>query len=299
VYNSPLSEAAVLGFEYGYSIHAPEALVLWEAQFGDFANAGQVIIDQFLGSARAKWRQQPALVLLLPHGYEGQGPDHSSARLERFLQLAGEDNLRVANCSSAAQYFHLLRLQAGLLESDRRPLVIMTPKSLLRQPLAASSLDDLVEGNFQPVIDDEHGHERRETVRRLVLCSGKVAIDFATTAKARSESIDSIAVARVEMLYPFPEAELRDILGAYPNLHEVVWVQEEPQNMGAWAYIHPLIEALLPEGCELQYIGRPPRASTAEGTAAAHAREQSRIIEQALGGAGPAQIETTGRDDVS
>lgn len=299
VYNSPLSEAAVLGFEYGYSIHAPEALVLWEAQFGDFANAGQVIIDQFLGSARAKWRKQPAVVLLLPHGYEGQGPDHSSARLERFLQLAGEDNLRVANCSSAAQYFHLLRLHAALLDSDRRPLVVMTPKSLLRQPLAASSLDDLAEGHFHPVIDDAHGPTRREAVHRLVLCSGKVAIDLTTTAKGRAESVDSVAVARVEMLYPFPESELRDILTSYPNLHDVVWVQEEPQNMGAWMYIRPLIEALLPGSCELQYIGRPVRASTAEGTSDAHARTQSRIIEDALGGEGPAQIETTGRDDVS
>ena len=299
VYNSPLSEAAVLGFEYGYSIHAPEALVLWEAQFGDFANAGQVIIDQFLGSARAKWRMEPALVLLLPHGYEGQGPDHSSARLERFLQLAAEDNLRVANCSSAAQYFHLLRLQAALLEIDRRPLVVLTPKSLLRQPLAASSLRDLAEGRFQPVMDDTHGPSRRDAVRRLVLCSGKIAIDLTTTAKARSEPVNSIAVARIEMLYPFPEAELRDVLDAYPNLCEVVWVQEEPRNMGAWTYIQPLIDGLLPEGCELQYVGRPARASTAEGTSESHAREQSRIIEEALRGEAPAQIETTGRDDVS
>lgn len=299
VYNSPLSEAAVLGFEYGYSIHAPDALVLWEAQFGDFANAGQVIIDQFLGSARAKWREEPALVLLLPHGYEGQGPDHSSARLERFLQLAGEENLRIANCSSAAQYFHLLRLQAALLDSDRRPLVVMTPKSLLRQPLAASSVSDLVEGRFRPVIDDAHGPSRREAVRRLVLCSGKVAIDLTTSAKARTEPVDSIAVARIEMLYPFPTQDLRGVLNEYPNLREVVWVQEEPQNMGAWTYVHPLIEALLPEGCELQYIGRSIRASTAEGTTEAHAREQSRIIEEALGGHAPATLKTTGRDDVS
>jgi 2-oxoglutarate dehydrogenase E1 component len=299
VYNSPLSEAAVLGFEYGYTIHAPDALVLWEAQFGDFANAGQVVIDQFLGSARAKWREEPALVLLLPHGYEGQGPDHSSARVERFLQLAGEENLRVANCTSAAQYFHLLRLQAALLDSDRRPLVVMAPKSLLRQPLAASSLSDLAEGRFQPVVDDAHGPTRREAVRRLVLCSGKIAIDLTTSAKARSELVDSIAVARLEMLYPFPAPELRDVLSEYPNLHEVVWVQEEPQNMGAWTYARPLVEALLPEACELQYIGRPVRASTAEGTTEAHAREQARIIEEALGGKTPATIETTGRDDVS
>lgn len=299
VYNSPLSEAAVLGFEYGYCIHAAEALVLWEAQFGDFANAGQVIIDQFLGSARAKWREEPALVLLLPHGYEGQGPDHSSARLERFLQLAGEENLRVANCTSAAQYFHLLRLQAALLDSDRRPLVVMTPKSLLRQPLAGSGLSELAEGRFQPVIDDAHGPSRRGAVRRLVLCSGKIAIDLTTSAKAQSEPVDSIAVARIELLYPFPSQELRDVLAEYPNLHEVVWVQEEPQNMGAWTYVRPLIEALLPEACELQYIGRPVRASTAEGTTEAHAREQARIIEEALGGKTPATIETTGRDDVS
>ncbi|HEX6506782.1 MAG TPA: 2-oxoglutarate dehydrogenase E1 component, partial [Chloroflexota bacterium] len=239
VYNSPLTESAVLGFEYGYSIHAPEALVLWEAQFGDFANAGQVLIDQFLTSGRAKWRSEPALVLLLPHGYEGQGPDHSSARLERFLQLAAQDNIWVANCSTAAQYFHLLRLQAALLDSDRRPLVVMTPKSLLRHPLAASSLNDLAEGEFRPVIDDTHGPSRREQVQRLVLCSGKIAVDLTTTSKARLEPVDWVAVARVEMLYPFPEAELREVMAAYPNLNEIAWVQEEPENMGAWTYMAP------------------------------------------------------------
>ncbi len=299
VYNSPLSEAAVLGFEYGYSIHAPEALVLWEAQFGDFANAGQVLIDQFLVSARAKWRERPSVVLLLPHGYEGQGPDHSSARLERFLQLAAEDNLRVANCSSAAQYFHLLRLQAATLETDRRPLIIMTPKSLLRQPLAASTLRELSEGHFQPVIDDAAAAQHRDSVRRLVLCSGKVAIDLATTVQARSTNERSVAIVRVEMLYPFPEDGLQGVIGAYPNVREVVWLQEEPENMGAWSFVHPRLERLLPTDIPLRFVGRTMRASTAEGTTEAHAREQGRIIEDALGSEGAVKIETTGRDDVS
>jgi 2-oxoglutarate dehydrogenase E1 component len=292
VHNSPLSEAAPLGFEYGYSVHAPGTLVLWEAQFGDFANAGQVLIDQFIIAARAKWRQEPALVLLLPHGYEGQGPEHSSARLERYLQLAAEDNLRIANCTAAAQYFHLLRLQAATLDTARRPLVVMTPKSLLRHPRAASPVAELAEGRFQPVLDDPDAAERREAVERLVLCSGKVYVDLATTE--RPAPVDWVAVARVELLYPFPRAELEQLLASYPNLTEVVWLQEEPQNMGAWGFISRRLAALLPEDVPLRYIGRPERAATAEGSASVHAREQKRIVEAAFGGERRAKIETRG-----
>ncbi|MGH9174302.1 MAG: 2-oxoglutarate dehydrogenase E1 component, partial [Vicinamibacterales bacterium] len=239
VFNSPLSEAAVLGFEYGYSVYAPRTLVLWEAQFGDFANSAQVIIDQFIVAAAAKWLQSSALVLLLPHGYEGQGPEHSSARLERFLQLCAGRNLRVANCTTSAQYFHLLRRQAATLVSDPRPLVVMTPKSLLRHPRAGSDLDDLVFGRFQPVLDDSAARERADSVTRVVLCSGKVYVDVVGhDAYAEAEGV---AVVRLEELHPFPERELRAVLEGYPNLNEVIWLQEEPKNMGAWLVIAPRI----------------------------------------------------------
>jgi 2-oxoglutarate dehydrogenase E1 component len=284
IYNSPLSEAAPLGFEYGYSVHAPETLVLWEAQFGDFANAGQVIFDQFIAAARAKWRQHPGLVLLLPHGYEGQGPEHSSARIERYLQLAADDNLRIANATSAAQYFHLLRLQAAFLGGAPRPLVLMTPKSLLRSPLAASSLDNLSQGSFHPVLDDSRAAARRKAVRRLILCSGKVAIDLlaAVSAGAADHTLEHAAIIRVEQLYPFPGQALRRAIERYPNAADVVWVQEEPQNMGAWTYIAPHLRDLLPARMPLEYIGRPERAATAEGQADVHASEQARIIRAAL-----------------
>ncbi|MFN8505168.1 2-oxoglutarate dehydrogenase E1 component [Kouleothrix sp.] len=282
IHNSPLSEVAVLGFEYGYSSHAPNTLVLWEAQFGDFANGAQVIIDQFIVSGRAKWSQLPALVLLLPHGYEGQGPEHSSARLERYLQLAADENLRVANCTSAGQYFHLLRRQAALLTSDPRPLIVMSPKSLLRHPRAGSSLHDLAEGHFQRVIDDPTGRERAADVTRLVLCSGKVYIDLLGAPEANSSP--SVAVARVEELYSFPEAELRSLLEGYPHLLEVVWLQEEPRNMGAWGYIAPRLRALLPPDLPLLYVGRGESATPAEGSLVEHTLEQARIIALALQG---------------
>jgi 2-oxoglutarate dehydrogenase E1 component len=280
IYNSPLSEAGVLGFEFGYSAHAPNVLVLWEAQFGDFANSAQVIIDQFIASARKKWGQTPNLVLLLPHGYEGQGPEHSSARLERFLQLAADDNIRVANCTTAAQYFHLLRRQALLLSSDPRPLAIMTPKSLLRHPRAGSSLADLAEGRFQRVIDDPTAHEHADDVSRLVLCSGKVYVDL--LAAQGAGSTPGVAVARVEELYSFPADELREVVAGYPHLREVVWLQEEPQNMGAWTYVAPRLRAQLDSALELHYIGRPPSASPSEGSLALHTLEQARIIQEAL-----------------
>jgi 2-oxoglutarate dehydrogenase E1 component len=288
VYNSPLSEAGVLGFEFGYSAHAPNTLVLWEAQFGDFANSAQVIIDQFIVSARSKWGQTPSLVLLLPHGYEGQGPEHSSARLERFLQLAAADNIRVANCTTAAQYFHLLRRQALLLVTDPRPLIIMTPKSLLRHPRAGSSLDDLTEGRFQRVIDDAEAQRRAGEVTRLVLCTGKVYIDLLATQDYHSTV--NVAVVRVEELYSFPSDELRAVIAGYPNLREAVWMQEEPRNMGAWSYMSPRLRELLPPEIALAYAGRDESASPAEGSHAEHSIEQTRIIRRALHGALDAEL---------
>ena len=289
IYNSPLSEAAPIGFEYGYSVHAPEALVLWEAQFGDFANTGQVLIDQFIAGARAKWRQEPSLVLLLPHGYEGQGPDHSSGRIERYLQLAAEDNLRIANPTTAAQYFHLLRLQAATLDDARRPLVVMTPKSLLRHPRAGSSLADLTEGSWQPILDEAERQDR-ERVTRLIVCSGKVAVDLA--GGPEREDADWVAVARLEQLYPFPTDEVAALLETYPQLREVVWLQEEPQNMGAWSYVALRLARILDgRDLPLRYIGRQPRASTAEGSADMHTQEQARIIEAAFAASSPAMIE--------
>jgi 2-oxoglutarate dehydrogenase E1 component len=296
VYNSPLTETAVLGFEYGYSVHAPDAFVLWEAQYGDFANVAQVMIDQFIAAARAKWQQEPALTLLLPHGYEGQGPEHSSARLERFLQLAAGGNLRVVYPTTAAQYFHVLRQQAASLRTDRRPLVVMTPKSLLRRPESASSLEDLSEGAFRPVIPDADAENRRDAIRRLLLCTGKVAIDLLTSA--RSEPVEWAAVGRVEQLYPFPHEELEELIGGYPNLKEIVWVQEEPANMGAWAFASPRLRELTPEGVALGYDGRPERPSTAEGSPVAHEAEQMRILSAAYDGERAPRLETQGDDDV-
>jgi 2-oxoglutarate dehydrogenase E1 component len=298
VYNSPLSEASVLGFEYGYSVHAPDALVLWEAQFGDFLNAGQVLMDQFIAAARSKWKQHPSLILLLPHGYEGQGPEHSSGRVERFLQLAAEDNLRIANCTTAAQYFHLLRTHAALLTHAPRPLVVMTPKSLLRHPAAMSSLAELSTGRFHPVLDDPRVAGRRERVRRLVLCSGKVAVDLEKEAAAGDEAPDWLAIARVELLYPFPAVALRELLAGYPGLCEVVWAQEEPRNMGAWTYMEPrLREVLLPD-LSLRYAGRPEHASTAAGMPEAHLAEQNRLIEEALAVGRVAEMQAVGGQDV-
>ncbi|HEX2037305.1 MAG TPA: 2-oxoglutarate dehydrogenase E1 component [Chloroflexota bacterium] len=283
VRDSPLSETAALGFEYGYSLQAPDALVLWEAQYGDFINGAQVIVDQFIVSARAKWGQQPSLVLLLPHAYEGQGPEHSSARLERFLESAAEDNIRVANCTTAAQYFHLLRRQAASLRVAPRPLVVMTPKSLLRHPLAASSPAALADGaGFRPVLDDPYFEDHpRDGVRRLVLCSGKVYVDLAA-AEGRD---GTVAIVRLEELYPFPSAELAETLDRYPGVVDVVWLQEEPRNMGAWAFVQPRIQAILARhSLELRYVGRPERASPAEGSPSWHAAEQQRIVSEAFAG---------------
>ena len=280
IFNSPLNESASLGFEYGYSVHAPGVLTLWEAQFGDFANVAQVIIDQFIASARAKWKQLSSLVLLLPHGYEGQGPEHSSARRERYLELSAQDNWRVADVTTAAQYFHLLRLQAFYLPSYPRPLVIMTPKSLLRHPLAAANLRELSEGSFQQVLNDRDALHRADATRRVVLCTGKIAIDLLSNAeRARAEDV---AIVRVEMLYPFPENELRQALASYPKAREVVWVQEEPENMGAWEYMAQRLPSLLGSNMELSHISRPPRSSPASGFSDLFQLEQEQIIKQAL-----------------
>ncbi|HCI79093.1 MAG TPA: 2-oxoglutarate dehydrogenase E1 component, partial [Ktedonobacter sp.] len=277
IYNSPLSESGVLGFEYGYSVHAPDSMVLWEAQFGDFANVAQVIIDQFISSGLAKWKQSSSLVLLLPHGYEGQGPEHSSARLERYLQLAAEDNWQVVNCSTSAQYFHLLRRQAANLQLHPRPLVVMTPKSLLRNPLSSSHLDDLAQGTFQTVIDDEKARVHAENIQRIVLCTGKISIDL--FAQQQKETTPDIAIVRVEQLYPFPEQALKRVIARYSNAREVLWVQEEPRNMGAWSYIAPRLSVLTGE--KVNVISRPAHASPATGFWDWYMAEQEHIIADA------------------
>jgi 2-oxoglutarate dehydrogenase E1 component len=269
----------VLGFEYGYSVNSEDALVLWEAQYGDFANVGQPMIDQFIVSGQAKWGQTSGLVLLLPHGYEGQGPEHSSARLERYLQLAAHENVRIANLTTAAQYFHLLRAQAAL-KDNKRPLIIMTPKSLLRHPMAASSLEDLSEGSFQPVFDDEGARERAESVERLILCSGKIYTELAGS-EYREEAVDT-AIARIELLYPFPEDRLKAVIDGYPNLREVLWVQEEPKNMGAWMFVGPLLREISHGELPVLYVGKPPRPSPAQGSAKFHKQEHADIVRSAF-----------------
>jgi 2-oxoglutarate dehydrogenase E1 component len=277
LHNSPLSELACMGFEYGYSQEAPETLVLWEAQFGDFVNSAQVIVDQFIVSGLAKWGQTSRLTLLLPHGYEGSGPEHSSARLERFLALAAEGNVRVASPTTPAQYFHLLRRQARI--AKQRPLVVMTPKSLLRLPQASSAIADLAENTrFHPVLADPGVED--EQVTRLVLCTGKIYYDL--VGHPERESHRALAVGRVELLYPFPEGQLLELMGRYPKLREVLWVQEEPRNMGARAHMFPRLMQIMPAGIHFGFIGRPERASPGEGYPAAHIDEQNRIVMTAI-----------------
>jgi 2-oxoglutarate dehydrogenase E1 component len=279
IYNSPLSETAVMGFEYGFSVAAADALTLWEAQFGDFVNVAQTIIDQFLAADRAKWGQDSGLVLLLPHGYEGQGPEHSSARLERFLQLCAEGNLRVAYPSTPAQYFHVLRRQA--LCETRRPLVLMQPKSLLRLPEAASALDELATSRFQPVLDDPAAEP--DEVRRLVFCAGKLYYDL-----AMRERSPQVALVRVEQLSPWPHERIAAIVDRYPNTTHVVWAQEEPKNMGAWTYAAPRLRAAVGTTMPIRYIGRPERASPAEGYMSSHQAQQAEIIAEVLAAEQPA-----------
>ena len=280
IHNSPLSENATVGFEFGYNVQEPRRLVIWEAQYGDFINGAQVMLDQFVTSGRAKWGLTPSLVFLLPHGYEGQGPEHSSARPERFLQAAADINLRLVNCTTAAQYFHLLRRQAALLERDPLPLFVLTPKSLLRHPAVASTPLELEQGRFLSVIDDEEARGRAGAIKRVVLCSGKVYVDLISSE--RRAAANDIAICRVEQLYPFPKIALNEVLGRYPSVRDVVWLQEEPENMGAWEFMRPLLEELIGDRCPLRYIGRARSSSPSEGSAAWHQLNQKALVEQAF-----------------
>jgi len=275
--NSPLSEYGCVGFELGYNLQEPGRLVLWEAQYGDFINGAQIILDEYMTSGRAKWGMAPSLVLLLPHGYEGQGPDHSSARLERFLNAAADTNMRIANCTTAAQYFHLLRRQALLLKTDPLPLVVMTPKSLLRHPFTASTPAELADGVFQPVLDDDVAATQAAKVKRLALCSGKVAVDLLTSDRRKDNP--NVAVVRVEQLYPFPDEAIRAVIARYAKVREICWVQEEPENMGAWEFARPLLEAIA-GGTPLRYIGRSRNSSPSEGSSTWHAANQRAIVDQ-------------------
>jgi 2-oxoglutarate dehydrogenase E1 component len=289
VHNSPLSETAVLGFEYGYNVFAPETFVIWEAQYGDFANVAQVIFDQFISAGRAKWSQKSGVVILLPHGYEGQGPEHSSARLERFLQLSADNNWTVANLTSSAQYFHLLRKQASLLGTEQvRPLVLMAPKSLIRNPRVASHGVEFSEGSFKPVLPQfslTEPKDQKDKVKRLLLCTGKVAVDVEEAlASSNADDYEWLRIARVEQLYPFPHAEIERIVKQYDKLEEIVWLQEEPQNMGSWSFMEPRLRALAPKKAAVRYVGRPDRSSTASGHQEVHAAEQKWIISTALNG---------------
>jgi 2-oxoglutarate dehydrogenase E1 component len=275
IYNSPLSEGAVLGFEYGYSLDCPDGLVLWEAQYGDFVNAAQVIIDQFLAAAEFKWQRLSGLVLLLPHGLEGAGPEHSSARLERFLQLAAEDNLQIVYPTTPAQYFHLLRRQ--VLRRLRKPLVVMTPKSLLRHPAATSPLETFATGHFERILPDSAPHEE---VKRVLLCAGKIYYDL--EAARKQEGSSRVAIVRLEQLYPMRDEMLRQLLESYPAETQVVWVQEEPQNMGAWRFLHSHFGDRIFGRLPFSVISRPAAASPATGSASSHRLEQQQLISNAL-----------------
>jgi 2-oxoglutarate dehydrogenase E1 component len=279
VYDSLLSEAAVLGFDYGYSLDEPHMLIMWEAQFGDFANGAQVIIDQFIASAESKWGRASGLVMLLPHGYEGQGPEHSSARVERFLQLCAEENMQVVVPTTPAQYFHLLRRQVR--RGFRKPLVVLTPKSLLRHKQAVSAVDQLTVGHFHDVLDDEAAPDH---ARRVLLCSGKIYYEL-VAKRAQVGAQHDVAIVRIEQLYPWPAALLESTLGRYRSAREWVWVQEESQNMGAWTFAAPRLQQLL--GLPLQYVGRDASASPATGSKLVHDREQAEIVDAALGAAVP------------
>jgi multifunctional 2-oxoglutarate metabolism enzyme len=279
VYDSLLSEYGVLGFEYGYSVADPGTLVMWEAQFGDFMNGAQIIIDQFLSSAEEKWGQHSGLTMLLPHGYEGQGPEHSSARMERFLTLCAEGNMQVVYPTTPGQYFHVLRRQ--MLNEPRKPLIVMTPKSLLRHPMATSTLEDLTNARFEPVIDDAAiAGDQAATVRRVVLTSGKVAYDL-KAARDKAGTSDT-AIVRLEQFYPFPQQMLASALARYGNATEVVWAQEEPRNMGAWPFLRERLEGLISKGQTLRYVGRPISASPATGSHHRHEEQQKRLVEAAL-----------------
>ncbi len=277
VYDSSLSESGVLGFEYGYSVKCPDDLVMWEAQFGDFANGAQVIIDQYIAASEDKWGQKCRLVMLLPHGYEGQGPEHSSARLERFLQLCAENNLQVCYPTTPAQYFHLLRRQVR--QEIRRPLVVMTPKSLLRLPAANSEISELADGGFLPVIDDAKAVDK-DAVKRIVLCSGKVFYDLDAAREAAHDP--RVAIVRLEQFYPFPAHRLTEIIASYQNAGEIFWTQEEPQNMGGWTFVEDRLRRIAPAGTNLRYVGRTASASPATGSYAIHELEQKGLVDEAV-----------------
>lgn len=283
IHNSPLSETAVLGFEYGYSIQSPETLVIWEAQFGDFANVAQVIFDQFISSARAKWGEKSNMVMLLPHGYEGQGPEHSSARLERFLQMAGENNWIVANVTSSAQFFHLLRRQSMMRgREEARPLVVMSPKSLLRNERVASEAKAFTEGKFEALRNQPNLRVSKKNAKRLLLGTGKVMVDIEDAISKSDEKFDWLRAMRVEQLYPFPMEQLKKELEQLPNLEEIVWVQEEPKNMGSWRFVLEYLRELVKDDQTLRYIGRPERAATSVGEPNIHKIIQNKVVEDAI-----------------
>jgi 2-oxoglutarate dehydrogenase E1 component len=280
VYDSLLSEYAALGFEYGYSVVAKDALVCWEAQFGDFVNGAQIVIDQFIVAAEDKWQQTSGLVLLLPHGYEGQGPEHSSARIERFLTLCAEDNIQVVNCTTAAQYFHVLRRQ--VVRDVRKPLVVFTPKSLLRARQARSAIESFTSGSFEELLDDPlyaDGGADPATVERVVLASGKVAFD----AMAKRDEVKApVAVVRVEQLYPWPDGAIADVLARYERASEVAWLQEEPENMGSWSFVRGRLERVTGDDYALHAATRPESGSPATGSSSVHQQEQEELISRAL-----------------
>ena len=277
ILNSPLSELGVMGFDFGYTVADREALVLWEGQFGDFVNGAQIVIDQFLVASEAKWGQTSGLVLLLPHGYEGMGPEHSSGRPERFLQLCGNANIQVAIPTTAAQYFHILRRQ--ICREFRKPLVIMSPKSLLRHPKVVSPIMDFEKGQFEEVLDDDRIKDAN-LVKRIVFCTGKLFYEMLEATSTAPEG--EVALVRVEQLYPFPGKKVADVIARYKNAKDAVWAQEEPQNMGAWTFIRSRLEELLPETIRLKYVGRRDAGTTAEGATKAHTTEQARIINEAI-----------------
>jgi 2-oxoglutarate dehydrogenase E1 component len=283
VYDSPLSEAAVMGFDYGFSLADPFCLTLWEGQFGDFANGAQVIVDQFLAASEEKWLRMSGMVLLLPHGYEGQGPEHSSARLERYLQLCANNNMQVCNATTPAQFFHLMRRQ--LHRNFRKPLILMTPKSLLRHPLAVSTTTDLIKGRFRKVLYEKDALTAKD-VSRVVFCSGKLYYDLYQERNKRK--LGHVALLRLEQLYPFPDDpqdvddNIQSILKKYPNVKDVVWAQEEPKNMGSWSFIEPRMREVLPPKLSVRYVGRKDAASPAAGSHRVHHDEQERIVEHAL-----------------
>jgi 2-oxoglutarate dehydrogenase E1 component len=286
IMNSMLSEYGVLGFEFGMSLADPTELVVWEAQFGDFANGAQIIIDQFISSSESKWQRMSGLVMLLPHGYEGQGPEHSSARPERYLQLCAEDNMQVCNFTTPAQYFHALRRQ--MHRKFRKPLIVMSPKSLLRHKAAVSALADFTDGTFMPVLHDPAVRGAPEAgvvvdpakVTRLLLCAGKIY--YALLAHRREREDAATAIVRVEQLYPFPQKELAAIFAEYPAARQVMWVQEEPWNMGAWHFVYHRLQRILPAGATLGYVGRPEAASPATGSYKIHQAEEAELVQRAF-----------------